>query len=142
MAAVSRILERLDRDGLRRTSQRSAVLEAALRRERPFTAQELVSELARAGIGRATVFRTLDHLVRVGALSRIHAIERGARCFRYTPCVPERHHHHLVCRVCGRVEEVATALLDEQLEAVARSRGYRALGHNVEIAGICPRCRA
>ena len=45
---------------------------------------------------------------------------RGGRCVRYTPCAPA-HHHHIVCRSCGRVEEVDLAGLDVRLSAIART---------------------
>src|SRR5712691_2839892 len=131
----------LGESGRRRTTARDAVTAAALARRQPFTANQLVAELARRGVGRATVFRTLDVLVSLGALSRIHAIEHGERCVRYLPCAPA-HHHHLSCRACGRVEEIETDVLDAQLARVARERGYRPLDHRLEIEGICAACRA
>ncbi len=134
------VLRRLGEDGRRRTSPRALVISAALRRDQPFTAQELVRELARRGIGRATVFRTLDLLVSLDVLSRIHGIEQGARCVRYTACAPS-HHHHLVCRGCGRVEEIRAAGLEDRIDAIARQRGFRPLGHGLEVQGLCAECR-
>lgn len=139
-ATAGAILARLGGTGLRRTAPRRRVIASALRKRQPFTAQELVSDLSRHGVGRATVFRTLDLLVSIGALSRIHAIEAGQRCVRYTPCAPT-HHHHLVCRSCGRVDEIPAELLDRRMTAVASLRGFRTLGHTVEIVGICRECQ-
>lgn len=132
------ILADLRGRGVRATGPRRAVVAAALRRSRPFTAQQLVEDVG--GIGRATVFRTLDLLVRAGVLSRMHGVEAGERCVRYTRCEPQ-HHHHLRCRSCGRVEEIELRALERQLAAVARRRGFLAVEHEVEIAGLCPRCR-
>ena len=139
-ATASAILRQLGDSGRRRTSPRRHVIAAALKRQEPFTAQQLVGGLRSRGVGRATVFRTLDLLVSLGALSRIHAIEAGVRCVRYTPCAPS-HHHHLVCQACGRVEELAARSLDQRIAATARARGFRPLGHTVEITGLCPECR-
>jgi len=134
------ILDQLG-EGRRRTTPRAAVVAAALRRRQPFTAQQLVRELAQRGVGRATVFRTLDLLVSASVLSRIHGIERGARCVRYTTCAPT-HHHHLVCRSCGRVEEIRASGLEDRIEALARTRGYEPLDHGLEIHGVCAECRS
>lgn len=139
-ATAGAILRQIGDAGRRRTSSRREVIAAALRRREPFTAQQLVRELGRRGVGRATVFRTLDLLVSLGALSRIHGIEAGVRCVRYTPCAPS-HHHHLVCEGCGRVEELGAKLLDERITSAARSRGFQPLSHTVEIVGLCPECR-
>jgi len=137
---ASKVLEQLDDQGRRRTSPRARVIAAALRRSQPFTAQELVRELARRGIGRATVFRTLDLLVSLDVLSRIHGIEQGSRCIRYTACAPS-HHHHLVCRSCGRVDEIRASGLEQRIEALARARGFEPLGHGLEVQGLCADCR-
>ncbi len=133
------VLARLERGGIRRTSPRARVIAAALRQGQPFTAAELVTELAARGAGRATVFRTLDLLVRSGVLARIHGVERGARCQRYTPCAPQ-HHHHLVCRACGRVDELPEPGLERRLRRLAADRGFRAVVHTVEIEGVCGDC--
>ncbi len=138
MTQAGVVLAELRGQGVRTTAPRRAVVAAALARPRPFTAQELVEELD--GIGRATVFRTLDLLVRVGVLSRMHGVEAGERCVRYTRCEPE-HHHHLRCRSCGRVEEIGLPALERQLAGIARRRGFLATSHEVGIAGLCPRCR-
>lgn len=135
---LSAVLDRLDRSGLRRTGARSAIIAAALRRHRPFTAQDVVAELLPSGVGRATVFRTLDHLVRVGALGRVHGVD-GEQCARYIPCAPE-HHHHLICRSCGALEEIPAGGLEAGIRRVAADRGFTVLGHTLEIEGLCPRC--
>ena len=140
-SAATAVLRRLDADGRRRTNSRATVIAAALRRTQPFTAQELVRELARRGVGRATVFRTLDLLVSLDVLSRIHGVEQGARCIRYTTCAPS-HHHHLVCRSCGRVEEIRASGLEQRIAALARARGFQPLGHGLEVQGLCAACRA
>src|SRR3982750_4275410 len=133
------VMARLGDAGRKSTPARAQAVAATRRRKAPFPAEEVSREVARIGVGRATVFRTLDLLVSIGALSRVHGIEDGGRCVRYTPCAPA-HHHHLVCRSCGRVEEIDLAGLDTQLARVARARGYAALGHTLEIAGICADC--
>jgi Fur family transcriptional regulator, ferric uptake regulator len=138
MSQAGTIMAKLGVRGVRNTAPRRAVVTAALSRSRAFTAQELVKELD--GVGRATVFRTLDLLVQVGALSRMHAVIEGERCFRYTRCEPE-HHHHLRCRSCGRVDEIDAPDLERRLSAIARRRGFVPVAHEVEIAGLCPRCR-
>ncbi len=135
------ILKRLGTDGRRRTTSRARVIAAALRREQPFSAQELVRELARHGVGRASVFRTLDLLVSLDVLARIHGLEQGAPCVLSPACGPS-HHHHLVCRGCGRVEEIRASGLEERVREIAREHGYEPLGHAIEVQGMCAECRA
>ena len=140
VGGAAAVLARLGDAGRKATPARARVVAATLRRDAPFTAEELVREVSRQGVGRATVFRTLDLLVSIGALSRVHGIEDGGRCVRYTPCAP-LHHHHLVCRSCGAVEEFDLPGLNAKLSRIAQTRGYTALGHALEVAGICSECR-
>ena len=112
---------------------------ATLRRDAPFSAEEVVREIARYGVGRATVFRTLDLLVSIGALSRVHGIEEGGRCVRYTPCAPA-HHHHLVCRSCGATVEVDGPAVESWADRVAAEHGFTSVSHTLEIFGTCPEC--
>jgi len=139
--ATIALLARLGESGRRRTGARAEVIRAALRRKQPFTAQALVAELGRTGVGRATVFRTLDLLVSLGALARVHGIEHGTRCVRYTACAPS-HHHHLICRGCGRVEEIRASGLEERIAALARAHGFKSLDHGLEVQGLCADCRS
>lgn len=57
------------------------------------------------------------------------------------------HHHHLACAVCGTVEDVAPSprlerAMAEAARAVAEAEGYVVTGHQIDLVGTCPRCRA
>src|SRR5689334_6403257 len=112
----ARVVERLTEQGYRLTGPRRQVLDAVLARGSSFNAQDVVDELQPRGVGRATVFRTLDLLVNLGVLNRIHADDR---VHRYTVC-DEGHHHHLVCRACGEVTEAASGRLEAEVRSAAR----------------------
>ena len=130
------ILEQLREHGLRSTGPRRAVVETALQRPGRFTANDIVDELRPRGVGRATVFRTLDLLVELGVLERLHTDSHHA----YTVC-SERHHHHLVCTGCNRVEEIVSPSAERLVRAIAQQSGYRLQGHLLEILGLCSRCQ-
>src|SRR6266540_268064 len=118
MPDVDTILGLLEREGYRLTAPRRVVLEEVVRRAEPFTSAE-VWETIRAstpGIGRATVFRTLDLLSKLGVVQRIHKDADGGRCHAYLAC-EERHHHHLICNNCGCVTDFNE---DSALEALVR----------------------
>ena len=130
------ILEYLSELGFRDTAPRRAVVMAAIRMGR-FTAAEIVEELRLQGIGRATVFRTLDLLTQLGVLDQLHSDSRHA----YTVCSP-RHHHHLICSACSKVVEVTAPSVERAVRALADKAGYQLRGHLVEIIGLCPDCQA
>src|SRR6478752_5700544 len=127
MPDVEAILERLDRAGYRLTGPRRTVLEEVVRHETPFTSAELWATVQRHAptVGRATVFRTLDLLARLGVLQRIHDDADGGRCHAYLAC-DAGHHHHLICQGCGAVTDFAEdAALEALVRAVERQTAYR-----------------
>src|SRR4051812_2953776 len=93
------IVSQLERAGHKMTRPRREIVERITERNDRFTANDLLDAVASDGVGRATVFRTLDLLVQLGYLNRIHS---STDCATYTLCDGD-HHHHLVCNTCGRV---------------------------------------
>ena len=122
--------------GHRRTEPRRAIVRAILRHDGPFTAESLADGLRTSGVGRATVFRTIDVLADLGMLHRLHT---GA-CHGYTVC-PRGHHHHLTCSTCGKVQSVAGCGLDEQLNRLAQRAGFAIEDHHLELTGRCSGCQ-
>ena len=143
MPDLATILERLDHEGLRLTAPRRTVVSAILSRPEPFTSAELWTAIQAQAptIGRATVFRTLDLLVRLGFVQRIHDDAEGGRCHAYLAC-DTGHHHHLICSGCGTVTDfVETAAFADLVRAVEGQTAYRIEGHRLELLGRCPACQ-
>lgn len=139
MPVESHIIELLHQQGFRATGPRRAIVEAALSRQGRFTAAEMVDELHPQGVGRATVFRTLDLLTNLGMLERIHADDR---CHTYTLCDGGHHHHHLICTGCSRVTEVSSGAIEQAIQLIAHQTQFRVEHHLVEIQGLCQACQA
>ena len=131
--------ERADANSRRQTGQREAI-EARLRdAEKPVTAQNLYLELRDAGhkIGLATVYRNLNRLVSEGSADAFRA-ESGEQAFLHCG---EGHHHHLACRMCGRVEEIRDCrALEEWTRRVAGLHRFTAVEHRAELIGVCDEC--
>jgi Fur family ferric uptake transcriptional regulator len=130
---------------LRNTRQAEA-LEAILREADGFrTAQDLFAELRRRGdrIGLTTVYRHLAALAEQGSADVVHTADGESQ---YRLCgVPagtgkptEDHHHHLVCRQCGRSVEVSGPEVEAWAERVAAAAGYTEISHTLEVFGLCP----
>ena len=144
MPEAELILERLDRKGYRLNGQRRSVLEEVVSRQTPFTSAELLETMRRQapGIGRATVFRTLDLLTRLGVVQRIHSDPEGGRCHAYLAC-DDMHHHHLICRSCGQVTDFTeNEELDALVREIERRTAFQVEGHRLELLGHCPECQA
>ncbi|MEP7159215.1 MAG: transcriptional repressor, partial [Chloroflexota bacterium] len=58
----------------------------------------------------------------------------------YVACAPEEHHHHVVCRNCGKSVEVADSGLQSVVGEIGRRSGYVIDAHRLELFGLCPDC--
>jgi Fur family transcriptional regulator, ferric uptake regulator len=127
----------LETAGLRATKPRIRILEALAAESSALTAQELHIKLRSRGgsPGLSTVYRTLHALAEAGVLD---GFQKGSeRAFRYCS---EKHHHHIVCDSCGKVEEVDAAEVERWVSRIARRRGFRVTGHEADIRGLCSQC--
>lgn len=125
----------------RSTGARRAIGALIADRSGHFTAADLLEDAGARGltVGRATVFRTLDLLAEQGQLERID-LPSGEHA--YVACAPEEHHHHVVCRNCGKSVEVADSGLQSVVGEIGRRSGYVIDAHRLELFGLCPDCGA
>jgi Fe2+ or Zn2+ uptake regulation protein len=130
----------LDDAGYRLTDARRSIAELIAGRRGHFTAADLVAEARerRLGVGRATIFRTLDVLTELRAVERLD-LPNGEHA--YVACEPA-HHHHVVCSSCGRSRDVDDAGWRAVVRDIERKTGYRIDDHRLELFGRCPSCRA
>jgi Fur family ferric uptake transcriptional regulator len=106
------------------------------------SAQDVFARLRAEGgtVGLSTVYRHLQSLVEDGVVDVIHTPD-GEATYRYCgTAADQRHHHHLVCRSCGRTEEIEGRAVERWAGEVARSHGYEDVDHTVELFGRCPAC--
>ncbi len=124
--------------GFRSTASRRALLELIAGRGAHFTAADLTADVRehRLGIGRATIFRTLDLLVDLRAVERLD-LPSGDHA--YVVCEP-LHHHHIVCSGCGATRDVEDHGLRTVVSNVASHTGFRIDDHRLELFGRCPAC--
>jgi Fur family ferric uptake transcriptional regulator len=131
------MLRRLDAEGLRMTGQREMVVRAIADKPGSIAPEALVDELRPHGIGRATVYRALELLERLGMLTRMHLDS----CHGYTVC-DEGHHHHLVCSSCNAVVPIDATGIETEIQKLADRLQFRVDTHTLEFAGRCPECLA
>lgn len=129
-----------------RNTRQAVLIEDALREADGFrTAQELFDEVRRRGdrIGLTTVYRYLNLLAEHGSADQVHRAD-GETQYRLcgTPGqsgTADNHHHHIVCRVCGRSVEVSGPEVEKWAQRVAAQAGYTEISHTLELFGLCPR---
>jgi Fur family ferric uptake transcriptional regulator len=124
--------------GIRSTKQRAAVLAALAEVDDFRSTQELHDYLRRRGdaVGLTTVYRTLQALAEAGEVDVI-VREDGESVYRQCS---SSHHHHLVCRDCGRTVEVEGPAVERWATRVAEDHGFTDVSHTLEIFGVCSSC--
>jgi len=122
----------------RPTRQQAAVAELLGRSDDFTSAQTVHARLREAGegVGLATVYRTLQSMVDAGTVDVLRTDEGEAV---YRAC-STHHHHHLVCRSCGRTVEVEGAAVEQWTDRVAAEHGFSDVTHSLEIFGTCAEC--
>ncbi|MEQ4538784.1 MAG: transcriptional repressor [Billgrantia sp.] len=127
--------------GVRFTPIRRRVLEMIAATSGGLKAYELLDRLAieHASARPPTVYRALDFLIEQGLVHRIESLNAYVAC----PC-PEHAHGFqlLICRHCGRVEELHLDDVNAQLSARARELGFRVERQTIELLGSCDLCLA
>ncbi|MFC7328987.1 Fur family transcriptional regulator [Marinactinospora rubrisoli] len=103
------------------------------------SAQDLYADLRAEGskIGLTTVYRALQALSDAGEIDVLRNAEGEAV---YRACASGRHHHHLVCRSCGKAVEIEGPAVEKWAESIAVQHGFVNLTHTVEIFGTCADC--
>ncbi|MFV0253784.1 MAG: Fur family transcriptional regulator [Beutenbergiaceae bacterium] len=124
----------------RMTRQRAALAE--LLEETPDfnSAQQLHTMLKDAGhnVGLATVYRTLQTMAEAGDVDVLRLEDGEAR---YRRCA-RGHHHHLVCRECGRAVELAGEAVERWAARIAQEHDFVEVEHTAELVGTCRDCAA
>ncbi|WP_019536096.1 Fur family transcriptional regulator [Paenibacillus ginsengihumi] len=120
------------------TTQRKAILDIIQQSHDHPTAAEVIERLREQGrqFAYGTVYNSLRYLTDMGL---IRELKLGEAASRYDARTDE--HQHIVCRRCGRVDEVLTDIPAAWLEAVARETGYAIDRAQAVVEGVCAECR-
>ena len=130
----------LRKAGYRRGGARTAVVEALARHDCAVTAIELDDELRRRrpAVGRASVYRALEQLEQLGLVQRMEVTRGTAGYERVEP--GGEHHHHAICRQCGRMVPFEDPSLERAIEKLSGEISFEVTDHDVVLRGLCERC--
>jgi Fe2+ or Zn2+ uptake regulation protein len=126
---------RLDEAGYRRGAARREVLDLLASERCATTALQMDTRIA---AGRASIYRTLEHLERLHLVQRI---DIGGDAAGYERVDLAEHHHHLVCESCGQLAPFADPALERAIEAVSGATDFEVATHEVVLRGLCPICQ-
>ena len=122
--------------GLKVTLPRIKILELLENAEHHhMSAEDVYRALSSQGedVGLATVYRVLTQFEQAGIVER-HNFENNLSVFEI---VQDEHHDHLVCDVCGRIEEFRNTVIEAEQHKVADEHGFKLSGHSLVLYGVC-----
>lgn len=127
--------------GLKVTLPRVKILEIMEREtyERHLTAEQVYKILLSENeeIGLATIYRVLTQFEAAGLVTR-HHFEGGNSVFELNT---GKHHDHVVCVKCGKVDEFTDDVIEERQNQIAKKLGYELTDHSLYLYGLCPNCQ-
>lgn len=131
----------LKKVGLKATLPRIKILDIleSTDSSRHMSAEDVYKALLESGedVGLATVYRVLTQFEQAGILTR-HHFEGGQSVFELDE---GKHHDHILCVKCGRVDEFVDSTIEARQKAIAEKLGYTITDHSLYIYGICKDCR-
>lgn len=136
-----RLNDYLKAHDLKQTTQRNTIVQQFLSMDKHVDIESLHLTLRERGenIGLATIYRTMN-LLRGAGLVEQHNFSDNKSTFEVLH--PHKHHDHLVCLICGQVQEFVHPQIEALQESVAKERGFRLLDHRMDLFGYCSECNA
>jgi len=139
MSGHTQLVESLHAAGVRLTPQRLLILEIICTHDGHITAEKILERVRRAYpyVEPSTVYRTLDLLEQRHLVSKIDLGQGHAEYELLT----KGKHHHMVCRKCGRVDDVDHELLQPLQQALGKQYRFQADMDHFAIFGLCAKCQ-
>ena len=140
MALPNQLKKALKKEGLRYTQQRQSIWNEMCATDEHRDAEEIYLSLRNEGmsVSRATVYRTIDVLVKNNLVRKL---ELGDGRARYEHKMDLEHHDHLICVQCGKIEEFMDETIEEIQEKIVNELGFKLIRHIHQLFVICNNCR-
>ncbi len=135
------IINNLKKSGQRITKIRTLIIGLFIGSNLPLSAREILNVLEKMqkGVNKTTVYRELEFLVNQDI---VKDLDFGDGKKRYELQDNSKHHHHIICINCKRVEDVDLELdLHDEEEKITKSKNFKVLNHSLEFFGLCANCR-
>ena len=139
MSSSDTLKKVLKKEGLRYTHQRQAIWDELSASDEHRDAEEIYLALhnSELNVSRATVYRTIDVLVKNNLVRKL---ELGDGRARYEHKMDIAHHDHLICVQCGKIEEFMDNMIENRQEMIVQKFGYKLIRHIHQLFVICDEC--
>lgn len=125
--------------GYRITKVRREIVRLFSNYSTPLSTKQVAKKLSENSISvnHATVYREVQFLLKNSYLTKVYIHPKQ---ISYEPS-DLRHHHHLICEVCGNIDNVTNCLANELEEDILKKKGFKVERHILEFYGICKKCK-
>src|SRR5467141_247744 len=133
-------LQHIQKQGLKRTTQRDLILDVFLRTEEHLSSEDLyrLVQMEDPTIGHTTVYRTLKLLTDAGLAREVRFGDGRAH---YEHNYKHQHHDHMICSACGKLIEFFSPELEAIQDAMAAKHKFELTSHLLRMIGLCADCR-
>lgn len=125
---------------LKFTPERAMILDAVLRKNGLFEAEDLAADLKtlKHRVSRATVYRTLSHLQDAGVLKQVFFDNKQSY---YEVVAGRKNSDYLICMETGKVIEFESQKIRQLRDEICRLHGFEPLSHRFQIYGVSPQAK-
>jgi Fur family transcriptional regulator, ferric uptake regulator len=135
--AVKNLKDKLKTHKLKSTSARLALLDIFEHNKKPLSVKGLAEKLDSTGVDTVTLYRNVESLENAGLLKRIFIDNKQA----YYELESQEHHHHLICKVCGKISDITGCSATISNKNLLKINGFaKVTGHSLEFFGVCNNC--
>ncbi len=130
----------LANEGLRFTAQREAIWKEILSNDGHRDADEIFINLRKRGVSvsRATVYRTIDVLAKN---NMVRKLDMGFGSSKIEHKLNTKHHDHIICIECGKIEEFMVNEIENLQDTVANEYQFKLIRHIHQLFGLCKDCQ-
>lgn len=139
MISIKNVCEIIKKKGLKLTQQRLCIVEVLVEEGRHITAQQLYDKAIKKlhDINFSTIYRNLEILV-YNDIVRKFSLSENAAYYELRDAI---HHHHLICKKCGKVIELGYCPYNNIDNEMLKNTGFQAQEHVFDIYGYCKDCK-
>jgi len=130
----------LKENNLKYTTERKEIIEAVIRLEKHFNAEEIHQQLRKnkSNVSLATVYRTIPLLIDSGLIMEtLHCREKVV----YEKIYNKKHHDHLICINCGKIIEFYNEDVEKLQDEICHKYHFLPTEHRLGIKGYCQKCQ-
>jgi Fur family ferric uptake transcriptional regulator len=135
------LLNEVEAKGIRLTAQRRALIETIQHAEAHLDAASLLQQARRRdpNINRATVYRTIELLKRLGLIDELDLMHLNGEK-HYYEVKTQKDHLHLACFQCGTIEEFSSLAFDRLKREIGAKNQFDIQVMRLEVGGLCRKC--